>query len=72
VGFFFSQGLTYIYPKGVSSDTRVLLGVQSERLYKVLGHPVVGSSGWLEPEFDNSEVLERGPWMSRSLDQSSM
>jgi hypothetical protein len=68
---FFSQGLAYLYPEGVSSDTRVLLGVQSERLYRVLGQPVVGSSGWLEPESDSSEASERGHWMDRSSHQRS-
>jgi hypothetical protein len=71
-GIVFSQGLAYLYPEGISSDTSVLLGVQSERLYRVLGQPVVGSSGWLEPESDSCEASERGPWMDRSLDQSSV
>jgi hypothetical protein len=38
----------------------------------VLGQPVVGSSGWLELEFDSVEASERGPWMDRSLYQSSV
>jgi hypothetical protein len=71
-GIVFSQGLTYLYPEGISSDPSVLLGVWLERLYRVLGQPVVGSSGWLEPESDSCETSERGPWMSRSLDQSSV
>jgi hypothetical protein len=38
----------------------------------MLGQPIVGSNWWLEPEFDSCEASKRGPWMSRSLDQSSM
>jgi hypothetical protein len=71
-GIVFSQGLAYLYPEGISYDPCVLLGVLSKRLYRVLGQLVVGSSGWLEPESDSGEASERGPWMSRSLDQSSV
>jgi hypothetical protein len=55
----FFQGLAYLYLEGISFDPSVLLGVRSERLYKVLGRPVVGSNGWLELESDNCEALER-------------
>jgi hypothetical protein len=55
----------------ISSNPSVLLGVQSKILYRVLGQPVVGSSGWLEPESDSDETSEGGPWMSRSLDCST-
>ena len=40
-GIFFSQGMTYLYPEGVSLYTRVLLGIWSKRLYKVLFQLVV-------------------------------
>jgi hypothetical protein len=71
-GIVFSQGLAYLYLEGISSNPCVFLGVRSERLYKVLGQLVVASSEWLEPESDNGEDLERGTWMSRLLDQSSV
>ena len=42
----FHDGVVDLYPEGVSSDTKVLIGVRMERLYRLLGEPVVvGSSG---------------------------
>ena len=55
-GIVFYQGLAYLYPKGMSSDTSVLLGVRLERLYRVLGQPVVGTNGRLELESDRCEA----------------
>ena len=62
-----------LYRKGVSSDTKVLIGVRMERLYRFLGEPiVVGTNGWLDPESNSSEAYVRGPHMDMSHDQSSM
>jgi hypothetical protein len=38
----------FLYPEVDTSDTTVLLGFQHERLHKLLGYPVVGSSGFLD------------------------
>jgi hypothetical protein len=62
----FHDVLVYLYPEGVSSDTRVLLSLQSERLYRLLGQLVVRFSGWLELESDSGEASPRGPWIDGS------
>jgi hypothetical protein len=46
----------FIYPEGATPDTAVMLGVGYERLYRLLGRPVLGSSGFLDSDF----VLESG------------
>jgi hypothetical protein len=46
----FFRGQVFLYPEGATSDTVVLLGVQYEKLYRLLGQPVVGSSGFLDSE----------------------
>ena len=66
-GIVLHDRLVYLYLERGSSDTRVLLGVQSETLYMLLGQPIVRSSGWLELEFDGGEALVRGPWIDGSL-----
>jgi hypothetical protein len=55
-GVAFFCGRVFLYPEGATPDTTVLLGVRHERLYRLLGQPVIGSSGFLDSEF----VLESG------------
>jgi len=59
-GMVFHQGLVYRYREGVFSDIGVVLGFWSERLYRLLGEPVVGTNGWLELESDEGEASVRG------------
>jgi hypothetical protein len=42
-------GWVFLYPEGDTPDTTILLGVIM-RLYRLLGQPVVGSSGFLDSE----------------------
>jgi hypothetical protein len=46
---FFSRHV-FLYLEGDSLDTTMFLGVMYERLYRLLGQPVVGSSGYLDSE----------------------
>jgi hypothetical protein len=57
-GIVFFCGQVFLYPKGATPDIVVLLGVQYERLYGLLGQPVVGSSGFLDSE--SMSVSESG------------
>jgi hypothetical protein len=47
-GVVFFRGQVFLYPEGATPDTTVVLGVKYERLYRLLGQPVVGSSGFLD------------------------
>jgi hypothetical protein len=49
-GVAFYCGQVLLYPKGATPDTAVLLGDRHERLYRLLGQPVVGSNGFLDSE----------------------
>jgi hypothetical protein len=49
-GVAFYCGWVFLYPEGATPDTTVLLGVKHERLYRLLGQPVIGSSGYLDSE----------------------
>jgi hypothetical protein len=50
IGVAFFCGRVFLYPEGATPTTTVLLGVRHERLYRSLGQPVVGSSGFLDSE----------------------
>jgi hypothetical protein len=61
-GVVFFRGLVFLYPEGATPDTTILLGVQHERLYRLLGQLVVGSSGFLDSEsvsVSESEQVDR-------------
>jgi len=47
IGVVFNNGHVFLYPVG---DTTVMLGVKCEGLYKLLGRPVLGSSGFLDSD----------------------
>jgi hypothetical protein len=47
-GVAFFYGRVFLYPEGATPDTTILLGVKHERLYKLLGQAVVGSTGFLD------------------------
>jgi hypothetical protein len=49
-GVVFFRGLVFLYPEGATPDTVVFLGVQYERLYRLLEQPMVGSNGYLDSE----------------------
>jgi hypothetical protein len=55
-GVTFYCGRVLLYSEGATPDTTMLLGVRYERLYRLLGRPMVGSSGFL----DSESVLESG------------
>jgi hypothetical protein len=44
----FYGGHVFLYPVGATADTTVMLGVKYEGLYRLLGRPVLGSSGFLD------------------------
>jgi hypothetical protein len=52
----FYCGRVFLYPEGATPDTTMMLGVGYERLYKLLGRPILGSSGFL----DSNSVSESG------------
>ena len=49
-GVAFFSGCAFLYLEVASPDTTVLLGVRHERLYRLLGQPMVGSSGFLDSD----------------------
>jgi hypothetical protein len=49
-GVVFNSGHVFLYPVGVIADTAVMLGVKYEGLYRLLGRPVLGSSGFLDSD----------------------
>jgi hypothetical protein len=55
-GVAFYCGQVFLYSEGATPDTSVMLGVGYERLYMLLGRPVMGSSGFLSLD----SVLESG------------
>ena len=72
-GLVYHDGVVDLYPKGISSGTKVLIGVRMERLYRFLGDlVVVDISGWLDLETDNGEDSVRESDLDLSHDQSSV
>jgi hypothetical protein len=57
-GVVFFYGRVFLYLEGATPDTTILLGVRYERLYRLLGWHVVGSSGFLDSE--SMSVSESG------------
>ena len=52
----YRDGVVDLYLEGISSGTKVLIGVRMERLYRFLGDPVVVDiSGWLDSKTDSGE-----------------
>jgi hypothetical protein len=49
-GVVFQHGQVLIYPERATQDTTIVHGVRYERLYRLLGKPVIGSSGFLDSE----------------------
>jgi hypothetical protein len=49
-GVVFYGGHVFLYPVGATADTAVMLGVKYEGLYRLLGRPVLGSSGFLDSD----------------------
>jgi hypothetical protein len=49
-GVVFHHGQLFIYPEGATPDTSTVLGVRYERLYRLLGQPVIVSNGFLDSE----------------------
>jgi hypothetical protein len=49
-GVVFNSGHVFLYPVGATADTVVMLGVKYEGLYRLLGRPVLGSSGFLDSD----------------------
>jgi hypothetical protein len=49
-GVAFYYGRVFLYLEGATPDTTILLGVRHERLYRLLGQLVIGSSGYLDSE----------------------
>jgi hypothetical protein len=49
-GVFFHGGHVLLYPVGENSNTKMMLGVKYEGLYRLLGRPVLGSSGFLDSD----------------------
>jgi hypothetical protein len=52
----FYGGHVFLYLVGATPDTTMMLGVGYERLYRLLGRPVLGSNGFL----DSDSVLKSG------------
>jgi hypothetical protein len=48
LGVAFFCGRVFLYPKGATPDTAILFGVKHEKLYRLLGQPVIGSRGYLD------------------------
>ena len=72
-GLVYHDGVVNLYPEGISRDTKVLIGVKMERLYRFLGDPVVVDiSGWLDSETDSGENSLRESDSDSSHDQSSV
>jgi hypothetical protein len=49
-GVVFFHGQVFLYPEGATLDTRIVLNVKHERLYKLQGQPVCESNGLLDSE----------------------
>jgi hypothetical protein len=42
-----------VYSREATQDTTIVLGVQKERLYRLLGRPIIGSNGFLDSTSDS-------------------
>jgi hypothetical protein len=42
-----------VYSKEATQDTTIVLGVRKERLYRLLGRPIIGSNGFLDSTSDS-------------------
>jgi len=66
----FFRGLVFLYPEGDTPNTRIFHSVQHERLYRLLRHPMVGSSGFLDSEStsvsESDQVDHKSEYMSRT------
>jgi hypothetical protein len=49
-GVAFYYGHVFLYPEEATPDTTVLLGVRYERMYRLLGQPVLGSSVFMDSD----------------------
>jgi hypothetical protein len=49
-GVVFYDGHVFLYLVGATADTTIMLGVKYEGLYKFLGRPVLGSSGFMDSD----------------------
>jgi hypothetical protein len=63
-GVAFYCGRVFLYPEGATTEIAMMLGVRYEMLYKLLGRPVLGSSGFLDLYF----VLESGQVAQKRVD----
>jgi len=50
----FQDGHVLVYSKEATQDMAIVLGVQKERLYRLLGRPIIGSNGLLDSTSDSS------------------
>jgi hypothetical protein len=66
-GVAFFCGRVFLYPEGATLDTTILLGVRYERLYRLLGQPVVGSNGFLDSESMSVSESEQVAWESELI-----
>jgi hypothetical protein len=49
-GVVFYGGLVFLYHVGETADTTVIIGVKYEGLYRLLGRPMLGSSGFMDSD----------------------
>jgi hypothetical protein len=50
----FQNGQVLVYSREATPDTTIVLGVHKERLYRLLGRPIVWSNGFLDSTSDSS------------------
>jgi len=50
-GVVFYNGHVFLYSIGSTADTTIMFGVKYERMYRLLGRPMLGSSGFLDSYF---------------------
>jgi hypothetical protein len=49
----FQNGQVLVYSREASLDTTIVLGVRKERLYRLLGRPIIWSNGFLDSTSDS-------------------
>jgi hypothetical protein len=44
----FHNGHVLVYSREATQDATIVLGVRNERLYRLLGRPIIGSNGFMD------------------------
>jgi hypothetical protein len=65
----FQNGQVLVYSREATPDTTIVLGIHKERLYRLLGRPIVWSNGFLDSTSDSSDSMSDSTSTSEALSE---